>query len=56
MKSKIDSLIERLIRSKFKSIENAKKDRRISVLLKDSVDVTSLSKRDKASLIQTLNS
>ena len=56
MKSKIDLTIERLIRSKFKNIETAKKDKRISALLKDNADITSLSKSDKASLIQILSS
>lgn len=54
MKSKIDLTIEKLIRSKFKNIETAKKDKRISALLKDNADITSLSKRDKESLFKIL--
>ena len=54
MKSKIDLTIERLIRSKYRNIENAKRDRRISALLKDCADILSLSKRDKESLLQLL--
>ena len=56
MKSKTDLIIEKLIRHKFRTIESAKKDIRISKLLRDGMDITSLSKRDKASLIQILNS
>lgn len=56
MKSKMDLLIEKLIRSKFKNIDLAKKDKRISVLLKDSMDIYSLPKRDKIYLIEILKS
>lgn len=56
MKSRIDLTIERLIRSKFKNIETAKKDKRISALLKDSADILFLSKKDKSLLIKILTS
>ncbi len=56
MKPKIDLTIERLIKAKFKNIDNAKKDKRISALLRDSVDVFSLSKIDKVLLIKILES
>lgn len=54
MKTKIDLTIEKLIRSRFKNIELAKKDKRISALLKDSADIVSLSRKEKARLIEIL--
>jgi hypothetical protein len=54
MKARIDLTIEKLIRSKYKNIELAKKDKRISALLKDNADINSLSKKEKALLIEIL--
>lgn len=56
MKSKIDLTIDRLIKSKFRTIENAMKDKRISALLKGGADISVLSKRDKAMLMSILTS
>jgi hypothetical protein len=56
MTSKIDLTIEKLIKSKFRTVENAMKDKRISALLKGGVDISALSRRDKAILIGILTS
>ena len=56
IKSRIDLTIEKLIRSKFRTIENAMKDKRISALLNSNADISILSKRDKALLVGILTS
>jgi hypothetical protein len=53
MKSKMDLLIERLIRSKYKNIENARKDKRIYSLLSGKI-FSELSKKEKEELIKIL--
>ena len=56
MKPRIDLTIERLIKSKFRTIENAMKDKRISALLNSNADISILSKREKAHLVGILTS
>ena len=56
MKPRVDLTIERLIKSKFRTIENAMKDKRISALLRGGADISVLSKRDKTLLIGILTS
>jgi hypothetical protein len=54
VKSKTDLIIDKLIRHKFKTIESARKDRRISLIL-DNKEISLLSKRDKLELIRILS-
>jgi hypothetical protein len=54
MKTKMDLLIEKLIRNKFKNIDLAKKDKRISLIL-DKKEISLLSKRDKLELVKILS-
>ena len=56
IKSRIDLTIEKLIRSKFRTIENAMKDKRISALLNSNADISILSKREKDHLVGILTS
>ena len=53
MKTRIDMLIESIIKDKFKNIDNAKKDKRIFYLLKDK-NIFELSKREKEHLLNIL--
>jgi hypothetical protein len=54
MKSRIDLIIEKLIKSKYRTLENARKDRKISDLLSGSNDLCLLPKREKAKLLSLL--
>lgn len=53
MKSKIDLTIEKLIRSRYRNIENARKDKRILSILSGKI-FSELSKREKEELIKIL--
>jgi len=52
--NRVDSLIERIIKNKFRNLDNAKKDKRIKKILKDEINISNLSKREKDELISIL--
>jgi|688.fasta_scaffold315136_2 hypothetical protein len=56
IKDRLDILIDKLLKSKYKNIERAKKDPKVSILFKNKKDLSFFSKKEKLLLIETLGS
>ena len=56
IKDKLDLLIEKLLKIKYKDLEKAKKNPKISNLFKNKKDLSFFSKKEKLFLIEILGS